>query len=101
MNKDIFDSLMCENGEKVVFVDSDKKIVFVMSDSLMNDESGIERSYVLEKVCEGVDGVEMVYGYGDDVVNCVVVDNIELIERVEGLEEFICEYIGVNCYSEE
>ncbi len=95
MNIDIFDSLMCENGSKVVWIDDmDKMYCFSM-----NDELDDEESFRIEDKYENDDNVEVSVGYGDDILNCISVKVLEDVD--EDLEKFICKYVGVNCYSEE
>ena len=49
---------------------------------------------VLENLSKDVDGITFHYGYGDDLVSFVSVDSLELLDKVEGLEDFLRSNLG-------
>ena len=91
---------MC--GSKNVWIDDNKynknkrlEYCFSMNDVLMSNE---EESFEFEKRCEGNENIECMVGYGDDIMNCIIVVDVEKLDEVE--KKFIEEYCGSNCYSE-
>jgi len=105
MLKSKFEELKREEGEEVVWKDEDGWYCFSMGDLLMDDEEGIDDSVRIDKEInvdcyEGLkDSVRSYVGYGDDVVNCVSVRELEDLNKVEGLEDFVLKWVGSNCYS--
>ena len=53
-----------------------------------------DRCDVLENLSKDVDGINFHYGYGDDLVSFVSVDSLELLDKVEGLEDFLRSNLG-------
>ena len=53
-----------------------------------------DRCDVLENLSKDVDGINFHYGYGDDLVSFVSVDSLELLDKVEGLEDFLRSSLG-------
>ena len=53
-----------------------------------------DRCDVLENLSKDVDGITFHYGYGDDIVSFVSVDSLELLDKVEGLEDFLRSNLG-------
>ena len=49
---------------------------------------------VLENLSKDVNGITFHYGYGDDLVSFVSVDSLELLDKVEGLEDFLRSNLG-------
>ena len=104
MNNNKFEELKKEFGERLVFVDEKGIYCFMMGDGLldMDDEESKEYDRLEELLYEGkVDGIIWWLGYGDDVINCVSLESLELFDKVEGLEKFVVKYIGENCYMDE
>ena len=57
------------------------------------DEDRLE--YFKDKVLfANIKGIEFHYGYGDDIVSFVSVDSLELLDKVEGLEDFLRSNLG-------
>ena len=53
-----------------------------------------DRLEVLKNLSKDVDGITFHYGYGDDIVSFVSVDSLELLDKVEGLEDFLRSNLG-------
>ena len=53
-----------------------------------------DRLEVLENLSKDVNGINFNYGYGDDLVSFVSVDSLELLDKVEGLEDFLRSNLG-------
>ena len=60
-----------------------------------------DRLEVLENLSKDVDGINFHYGYGDDLVSFVSVDSLELLDKVEGLEDFLRSSLGSYSDCEE
>jgi hypothetical protein len=97
MNIKLFNQLKKQNGSKVVWKE-DGEFCFSMGDELMvmDDNDEYDR---IQQECEDND-INFYVGYGDDVCNCIGVNNLSDIDKVKGLEEFIIKYVGSNCYTE-
>jgi hypothetical protein len=96
MNK--FVKMMREEcGSRNVFEDSDGWC-FVMGSGLFEEICNGYGEEVEEEIeeMEGNDNLECVVGYGDDVMNCLVVKDVERLSEKE--MKFIERWCGDNCY---
>ena len=95
---EFYNKMLEENGSNVVWMGKNYKgedeYNFSVGDRLLSDE---ENGWKFEKRCEGNENIECMVGMGDDVMNCIIVVDVDLLDEVE--KEFIEEYCGSNCYS--
>ena len=100
MNKAEFNLLKRENGTKVVWHDKNG-YNFSMGDGLMYmDEDDEQDNYDrIQQEC-GEKGIDFAVAMGDDTVNCITVKELSDMDKVEGLQEFIEEWVGSNCYTD-
>ncbi len=95
LNVELFEKLSVEYDSSVVWFDErDNEYCFCMNDELDDVESDL-----FEKVVEKKDYIECWVGYGDDIMNCVRVKDLSLLNELE--VRFIVKYVGSNCYSRE
>ena len=98
MNLKEFQDLQTMHGSSVVWLGEDGKHYFTIGDV---DDSEFHDDMMDRWIANDIpEGVEWAVGYGDDQVNCVVVDCLEDLDKIPGLEDFIIECVGENCYTE-
>jgi hypothetical protein len=98
MTKEQFDALQELHSSECVFIDDDGDYVFTIGD-IDRDTYSQERLDDLGTECERV-GVGYHVAMGDDEPNAISVKDLSLIDKAEGLEQFLADCVGINCYSE-
>jgi len=106
MNLNEFEKMVEIEGSNVVWME-EGKYYFTIGE--IDGLSGMDECDRLDEqlrtvgegeVGEGIEGIDWAVAYGDDMVNCVILDKLSDFDKVDGLEEFVKEYVGMNCYSE-
>ena len=95
MNIHDFDELQDQHGTNVVWVDGDG-YHFCMGDGVDHEDEEYER---LETECDGHPYIEWSVVMGDDLVNCISVNELSDFDDLPGLEQFVIDNIGPNCYT--
>jgi hypothetical protein len=100
MNKNKFNKLKKENGTKVVWKDEDG-YHFSMGEELMDlsEDEELDEYDRIQAACEKVPEIDFAIAMGDDTVHCISVKELSDVDKVDGLEIFIENYVGRNCYS--
>lgn len=100
MNTAEFNKLKKANGTKVVWKD-ERGYNFSMGEDLMyiDEDEEFDNYDRIQKEC-GEKNIDFAVGYSDDTVNCITVKELSDIDKVEGLQSFIEEYVGCNCYTD-
>ena len=98
MNANKFAELVNLHGDKLVYVEG-SKFVFTIGDVEVDDKL-VELMKRAEHLINCGGEVNIYVGYGDDLPNAVSVRDLSNF-GVDGLEEWVIENIGENCYSDE
>ena len=101
MNLTHFKKLQKWWGTRVVWTNGGKKnpeYCFSLNEELEDNQEEHDK---FVKACEGVEGIEIHIGRGDDIANTLSVTNLQNFNKVYGLEEFVNKYVGPNCYTDE
>lgn len=102
MDLNKFNELQQLNGTKLVYTNTNEagqviEYVFMIDDQVDDDDRYFEMEDQLLNNLE--EGIEWCVARGDDIVHAIAVKDLSLIENIPGLEKFIEDNIGSNCYT--
>lgn len=101
MNIDQFNNLVETHGSDVVYNMDDEYCFSIGDEKDAELYAMMGKLEEFEEECGKVSGIHWYVGYGDDLVNCVSVKDLNDFDKVVGLEEFVLEFVGSNCYTRE